>query len=247
MSAEIAASSRASRKGHGRVLWQFFARRTMKSATFVSVIFGLIAASKVLGYAAVYPTKADQVSAGSLMAGQATYKVLLGTPQNITTVAGFAAWYCVGVGVLLGGIWAYIVATKMFRGEETAGRWEMLLASETTLSSATASAFKGLAVNLGIYYVIATLSLIAIGARSPVGYGVGAALYFGLAVVAGAVMFAAVGAFTSQIMPTRSGAAGLATVIFGLSFLLRAAGDVSGTHWLVYISPLGWVEQLDPL
>ena len=244
MAAEVAAPSR---KRPDRVLWEFFARRTLRSATFVSVIFGLIAASKVLGYAAVYPTKAQQVSAGLIMTGQATYKVLLGVPQNITTVAGFAACYSVGVSVLLGGIWAYVVTTKMFRGEETAGRWEVLLSSETTMRDATISAFKGLAVSLGVYFVIATLALMAIGAKSTVNYGAGPALYFGLAVVAGAVMFAAVGAFTSQIMPTRGRAAGLATIIFGLSFLLRAAGDVSGTHWLVDISPLGWVEQLNPL
>jgi ABC-2 type transport system permease protein len=69
-----------------------------------------------------------------------------------------------------------------------------------------------------------------------------------MAVVAGAAEFAAVGALASQVMPTRARAAGLAAGAFGVAFMLRAAGDsASSAHWLVYVSPLGWVEQLHPL
>ena len=61
-------------------------------------------------------------------------------------------------------------------------------------------------------------------------------------------MFAAMGALASEIMPTRSRAAGACAVVFGAAFMLRALGDAaSSAHWLVYLSPLGWVEQLRPL
>ncbi|MGB6453893.1 MAG: hypothetical protein WBH47_05300, partial [Streptosporangiaceae bacterium] len=43
-------------------------------------------------------------------------------------------------------------------------------------------------------------------------------------------------------------AAALAAGGFGAGFLLRAAGDAAaGAHFLVYVSPLGWVEQLHTL
>ncbi len=243
----VLANASPRRVAPANVLWRFFARRTVKSATFVSVIFGLVAAAKVIGYTKVYPTTSERVSAGLAMANQVTYKALIGMPQRITTLTGFAAWYVVGVGALLGGIWAYLIATKTFRGEETAGRWELLLSSETTMRGATIMALYGLGVSLLVYYVISALALIGVGTEQSVGYSAGAALYFACAATASAVMFTAVGALASQIMPTRARAAGLATVVFGVSFLLRAAGDISGNQWLVNVSPLGWVEQLRPL
>jgi ABC-2 type transport system permease protein len=78
--------------------------------------------------------------------------------------------------------------------------------------------------------------------------GVGRALLFGLAVVAPAAEFLAIGAVASQVMPTRARAAALAAGTFAAAFLLRAAGDAAGgAHFLVYVSPLGWVEQLHTL
>jgi ABC-2 type transport system permease protein len=36
--------------------------------------------------------------------------------------------------------------------------------------------------------------------------------------------------------------------VFGVAFMLRALGDAApAAHWLVYVSPLGWIEQLHPL
>jgi ABC-2 type transport system permease protein len=48
-------------------------------------------------------------------------------------------------------------------------------------------------------------------------------------------------------MPTRSRAAGITGVILGGLFLLRAIGDVTTAHWLLNVTPLGWVEKAQPL
>jgi ABC-2 type transport system permease protein len=49
-------------------------------------------------------------------------------------------------------------------------------------------------------------------------------------------------------MPLRSQAAGLAAGVFGVTFMLRAIGDVTpGAHGLVYASPFGWIEQVRSL
>jgi ABC-2 type transport system permease protein len=61
-------------------------------------------------------------------------------------------------------------------------------------------------------------------------------------------MFAAVGALASEVFATRGRAAGASGAVFGAAFMLRALGDAaSSAHWVVYVSPLGWVEQLHPL
>ncbi len=226
---------------------RFVARRTLRSATFVALTFALFSASKIIGYVDIYPTVHDRALAAALIVSNVGFIALFGTPHHLETVLGYASWYGITMGVLLGGIWAYLVATKTFRGEETAGRWEMLLAGQTTARRAAANALAGLGVSLVVFYVLAAAALVAIGSAHNVGFAVGPALYFALVCVAPAVMFMAVGALASQIMPTRARAAGLATGIFGLAYLLRAAGDITSAHWLLNISPLGWVEQLQPL
>lgn len=229
------------------VIFKFVARRTLRSATFAALVFGLFAAAKIIGYADVYPTAKERSAAGALLAGNAGFTAIFGSPYHLETVAGYAVWYALGVGVLLGGIWAYLVATKTFRGEETAGRWEPLLMGQTTLARATAAALAGLGVSVGLFFAVAAVILVAIGRAKGVNITAGPALYLALASVAAAALFMAVGAFTSQVMPTRARAAGLATAIFGICFLLRAAGDITSAHWLTDISPLGWVEKLHPL
>ena len=73
-------------------------------------------------------------------------------------------------------------------------------------------------------------------------------LFLAAALVAAAAEFLAVGAMASEVMPTRGRAASLAAAFFGAAFMLRALGDSARTvHWLVYVSPLGWVEELHPL
>jgi ABC-2 type transport system permease protein len=63
----------------------------------------------------------------------------------------------------------------------------------------------------------------------------------------GIMMFLLVGALSSQLMPTRSRASFIASFILAISFVLRVIGDITSFHWFLDISPLGWVENLNPL
>jgi polyether ionophore transport system permease protein len=229
------------------VIGRFVARRTLRSATFVALAFGAFVASKTVGYAVAYPTVHARVAASAAYVNNIGLIALFGEPHHLGTVTGFAVWYALAIGVVLGSIWAYLVATKAFRGEEEGGRWELLLTGQTTARRAAASTLAGLGVGLGIFYVITAATLIAVGRDHKVNFATGPALFFALAAVSAAVMFMAVGALASQLMPTRARAAGLATGIFGACFLVRAAGDITSAHWLLNITPLGWIEQLQPL
>ena len=61
-------------------------------------------------------------------------------------------------------------------------------------------------------------------------------------------MFLAVGAATSQLAATRRQAASLGATILGVSYALRLIADAGvGLHGLIWASPLGWVEELQPL
>ena len=149
---------------------------------------------------------------------------------------------------VVGAVWGLLTSTRLLRGEEDAGRWELLLSGAATRRSAAFQALVGLFAGVSVLWALTTLIAGIVGRSSKVHIGLGTAAYFGVALVASAVMFIAVGAVTSQLAPTRRQAAGYAGIILGICYALRMVADSGvGVHWLVWLSPLGWVEELRPL
>ena len=63
-----------------------------------------------------------------------------------------------------------------------------------------------------------------------------------------ALLFTAIGALCSQLGATRRRAAGYAGAVLGASYAVRMVADSgAGLHGLIWLSPLGWVESLQPL
>lgn len=229
------------------VIARFVARRTLKNALVWAFIFGVYTASKVIGYTKAYPTLADRLSFAHSLGANTGMAALLGTPHNLGTISGYANWNTLGILTLIGGIWALLLATKYFRGEEEAGRTELLLTGQTTARQAAISTLGGLYTSLALFYVIVAILFIAIGKDRSVGYDIQNALFFALAVLLSAAVFMAVGAFTSQLMPTRTRATTIAAAVFAVCFMLRAVADSTSQHWLLNVTPLGWIEKLHPL
>ena len=227
---------------------RFTGRRAVRSGALWGLVFGLYVYDNAFAFDSIAPTAAKRDQLLGTMAGNAGLKALLGDTHQITTRGGFTDWRAIGVTALVASIWGLMAATKALRGEEAAGRWELFLAGQTTPRRAAANALAGLGAGVLAMYVLTALLTALVGGRPNVGISVGQSLLFAVAVVAGAAMFAAVGAVASEVMSTRARAAGLSAAVFGAAFMLRALGDAtSSAHWLVYLSPLGWVEQLHPL
>lgn len=230
------------------VIARFVARRTLKSATLWAAIFGLYAASKTIGYVKVYKTAAARATVAHSISSNSGMNALLGTPHDLGTINGYANWVVLGTVTLMGSVWALLLATKYFRGEEEAGRSELLLTGRTTARQGAVNTFLGLSTSLVFMYVIVAALFIGIGKYQGVGYNTQNAFFFALAAVSSTALFMAIGAFASQLMPTRTRASTLAAVIFGLSFILRAIADsASSERWLLDVTPLGWVEKMQPL
>jgi ABC-2 type transport system permease protein len=229
------------------VVARFVARRTLKSATLWAFIFGVYTLSKVVGFVKAYKTPAAREALTHSLSNNAGVNALIGTPHDIGTVKGYANWVVLGTITLIAGVWAFLLATKYFRGDEEAGRTELLLTGRTTQRQAAINTFLGLSFSLVLMYLITAVILILIGNVQGVGYNTQNALFFALASVCSAALFLAIGAFTSQLMPTRTRASTIAAVIFGISFILRAIADATSARWLLTVTPLGWVERLQPL
>ena len=149
---------------------------------------------------------------------------------------------------MLGSIWGLLTATRLMRGEEEAGRYDLLLAGQTTRRRAGGQALAGLGAGLLALFVLTAVGAIVTGRSPSAGFSLGQCLYFSVTLVAGAAMFLAVGALASQLASTRRRAAAMAGVVFGAAYALRMVADTNqGLHWLMWLSPLGWVEETRPL
>lgn len=231
-----------------RVVASVTLRRAVRSGVGWGVIFGFYVATQALTYATAYKSPAARELLVREFGSNPGIAALVGPAVRIDTVPGFTAWKCLTVLAITGAVWGVLISTRLTRGEEDAGRWELLLAGATTRRAAARQALAGLYAGLVALFVTTGLITVAMGRRSTVGITTGAALYFSLATVAGAAMFLGVGALGAQLASTRRQAAGYATAVLGASYALRMVADSDPTlGWMRWLSPLGWVEQMRPL
>jgi len=229
-------------------LARFTIRRTVRAATLWGAAMALYTYASVVGFQDLSPSRQGRRAFVDALGGNLGLKALMGQPYRLDTVGGFVTWRATAVLSLIGAVWGLLLATDATRGEEAAGRWELFLAGRVTRRRAALNALLGLGAAVAVLWTFTFVAAVVAAERPGVGFSIGAALLFATAVAAGAAQFITVGALAAQLMPTRARAAALAAAVFGVSFLLRAVADVAPTaHWLVYASPLGWIEQIRAL
>jgi ABC-2 type transport system permease protein len=219
-----------------------------RSAVLWGYVFGLTVASSALGYVSAYKTLAQRARFAALFGSNAGLAAINGPAHQIQTVAGYTVWKSFMFLMVLGAVWGLLTATRLLRGEEDAGRWELLLAGHTTRRGAVVQALAGLSAGVAVLWALTALITAIAGHSSKVHIAPGPAMFFALALVAPAAMFLAAGALASQLAPSRRQAAGYASVALGACYALRLVAD-SGTRleWLRWATPLGWVEELQPI
>ena len=224
------------------------ARRSLRSAVVWGYVFGAVVASSAASYDRIYKTAADRQRLAATFGANHASSALFGPAPQLQTVAGFTVLKVSMVLIIIGALWGLLTSTRLLRGEEDTGRWELLLTGPDTNGRAVAQVLAGLGASAAVIWAVTAVLTVAVGRLSTVQFSVTASLYLALAMVASAVEFLAVGAVTSQLAPSRRQAAGYAAVFLGVSYGLRMAADAgTGLHGLIWASPLGWVEQLQPL
>ena len=156
-------------------------------------------ATQALAYASSYKTVSQRARIAKEFGDNAGISALVGPAHELQTVAGFTVWKCLAVLAVVGAVWGLLTGTRLLRGEEDAGRWELLLAGQTTRRAAAAQALAGLACGVAALWAVTAVITIVVGRSSKVGFSVSGALFLAVAVVASAAMFLAVGALASQL------------------------------------------------
>lgn len=230
------------------VIARLIARRASRPAVIWAVVYVLYTYASAVGYLSSYPTAASRAAFARVLAGNSGLTMLLGQARRIETVQGFTAWRCVGVLSIVGAVWGLLAGTRLVRGEEEAGRWELLLVGHTTPRRAAVQAAGGLFIAWVALCAATVLGCVVLGAHTGLSVSARAAAFYATVAAAPAALFLAVGLFCGQLAATRRRAAMIAGGVFGLSMLARMLADSDpALRWLDWVTPLGWIEHAHPL
>jgi ABC-2 type transport system permease protein len=232
----------------GTVVLRHTARRAVRSAALWGCVFGAFVASTAWSYSSLYRTSAQRQALASAFGANRATIALFGPAPMLQTSAGFTVLKTFLTLTVVGAVWGLLTGTRLLRGEEDTGRWDLYLAGATTRGRATAQAVVGLVAGVAVLWAVTAAVVVVAGRSGRIAIAPGAALFFATALVSGALLFVAIGALTSQLGATRRRAAGYAGAVLGASYALRMVADSgTGLHGLIWLTPLGWVENLQPL
>lgn len=162
--------------------------------------------------------------------------------ENPTYAAVFASGYWLYL-LLIAALMNIMLITRHTRLEEQSGRAELIGANVTGRQAPLTAALLVAALANVVGGVVVTALSITVADYPTTG-----SLLLGAAVALTGLAFAGITAVTVQLSSDSRSAAGLAGLLLGASFALRAVGDMaaiggSGPSWA---SPLGWASQTAP-
>lgn len=214
----------------------------------MGLLIGSMVAVQGIAYAATYPTAISRAKFAASLENAPGLGVLYGETKNLVSAEGYMAYRTVPFMGLIAAVWMLMTTTKLLRGQEEDGRWEIITAGATTSRQATGWLFAGLGVSFlcafGISTVITGLSDLSPElALSPF-----TALLIIAAIFLPALVCTMVGLCVSQLSTTRRRSLMYGFCLLGLWFVLRAIGNsIPDLYWLKNFTPFGWADQLDPV
>jgi ABC-2 type transport system permease protein len=218
-------------------------RRDRVVATVWVLLFVVMAAGSASASQGIYPTLESRVQAANAINGTPATLALYGRIFDPTSLGAVSMLKLGALGSALVALVTVFTVVRHTRAEEESGRQELLGATVVGRFAALTAAL-ALSVAMAVALAVLTaLSLVAAGLPAS------GAFAFGCAWAGAGIAFAAVGALTAQVTESARTANGLAAAVLAAAYVLRAAGDATGTDtstWLSWLSPIGWAQQVRP-
>jgi ABC-2 type transport system permease protein len=221
------------------ILTRFDLRRDRVRIAVWVVSIVLLVVATVASVKGLYPNHAELVKAARASEDNAAAIILNGPAQSLDTVGGQVAFQTGTYGLILMGLMSIFMLGRLTRGEEEAGRAELLRSLPVGIHSLPTAALIVVAAMNAIAGALVTLALVALGlpGEGPIAFGLSFAL-FGL-------LLAAVTAVAAQITENTRVVYGIGGLVLGAAFVLRAIGDV-GDGTISWSSPIGWAQKTRP-
>ncbi len=193
--------------------------------------------SQAPGVDGIYTTRQAFEEAAAMMADNPGFIAMAGPARALDTTGGQVAWQASAFGAVVAGLMSMFLVGRHTRAEEESGRDELLRAGAVSRHTPMTAAvlvvtLAGLLVGAGV-----TASLVAYGLAAP------GALVLGVGVWWCGQTFGAVALLAAQLTTSTRAAYGITGAVIGVSYGLRAVGDVSGGG-LSWLSPIGWYQAM---
>jgi ABC-2 type transport system permease protein len=215
-------------------------RHVYRGAVVVMAVCAGMSALVSGTYASTVAGNLDGSSFAALAANPAI-RTLFGEPAGLDTAGGFTVWRTGTAVAVLVGVWGLLAATRLTRGDEDAGRWDLLLAGRLPIAALVARQVVVLGVATLLVGVAVATALVGTGTA------VAGALVHGAGIAAVGVFFVGAGAVAGQVFPARATASGAALTVLGAGLLARMIGDgVEALSALRWLSPFGLLELSRP-
>jgi ABC-2 type transport system permease protein len=212
-------------------------RDRIRIALWVAGIVAMVAFS-AQSVDALFPTQAD-LDAAATSSDNPALIAFQGPPYGLDTLGGQIAFQIGAPGLVIVALMAVLMAGRLTRTEEEAGRFELVRSLPVGRHAPTVAAGIVVGSMSLVVGLLATVSLLAFGLPTPgsISFGLGYGMVGGT--------FTAITLVTAQVTENARLAAGMAGGVLGASFVTRAIGDTRD-GWLSWTSPIGWSQQARP-
>ena len=227
-------------KAVGRAVAKLIVRQLRRGALIVGAICGGMSAVVVVQYKTTFKGSLDQ-SGLQALAENPSIRILFGPPVALDDAGGFTVWRTGTPVLILASVWILLAATRITRGEEEAGRIDLLLAGRLRMAGVVLRSMAGIAGASLVISAAVGAGLVATG-TNPAGAGGYAAAVLGVTLT-----FATGAILAAQIMPTRSAAVGVTVALLGVALLLRMLADgAPRLAWSAWTTPFGLAGRAAP-
>lgn len=187
---------------------------------------------------ALYRSDASRVAAAAAVNRSAGIVALYGPILDLRSIGELAMTKLTVLYAVLVSVMVLFVVRRHTRGDEDAGRSELLGAAAVTATTPlrTAVAY-GSVVSVVLGAAVALANTVG-------GLPLAGSIAFGGAWAGTGLVAVGITALACQLSSSPRTCAALASLAFGVLFVLRAVGDATSASWLSWLSPYGWNTQL---
>lgn len=219
------------------VLLRAFIRRDRWFVLWWALGAALLYVSQAWSVEATYRTQAELDRAAALAEGNAAFIAMLGPARALDTVGGQVTWQSTAFGAIVAGLMSAFLLGRHTRAEEESGRDELIRSAPVDrLAPMTAALLCALLAN-AVLGLAVSASLVAYG------LAVADSVSLGVGLMLCGWFFSGTGLVAMQLTASTRGAYGLAGVVIGVAYGLRAVGDISLAA-LSWASPIGWYQGM---
>jgi ABC-2 type transport system permease protein len=220
-------------------LTRFILRRDRVRILIWIIALVVLAALTTIGIEGVFPNQAalDQTAAATY--GNAAMIAFNGAAQGLNSVGGQVAFQFGAGGMVLVGLMSIFMVGRLTRGEEEAGRLEVVRSLPVGIHANTLAA--GLTVGAMNLIVGGLIAAVLIAQGLPVTGSV----VFGVCFILVGLVFGSVALLVAQITESTRIVYGTAGALLGAAYVLRAVGDI-GNGILSWFSPIGVAQKARP-